>query len=155
MPIRRWRGIMVRTSSRWVSSGVRRERLPPYACGSASWCHPQLVSSGGDGGGYSAGDELLVIGRRKLREIRSLRRYFNGDGWSGDIIQRAERRSQIANRNLASLQFRRYRGGRSVAQLQRGMLSGGPRAKGTAIIISEREQCRIDADAMSARSRVQ
>ena len=69
MAITKWRGIMVRTSLR----------------GS------ELVAGGGDGGGYGAGDELLVVGSGELGGIRALGRDFDGDGGSGDVVQRTKR----------------------------------------------------------------
>src|SRR5579863_4403847 len=130
MAITRWRGIIEAAS---------QSETPPAVLGfHASLGGSELVVSRCDGGGDGAGDELLIVGGGELCQVGSLRRDFDGDGGAGDVVQRAERSAQGANRNLALQQFGGDGGRSAAAERQRCMLGQGPGTKGTAVVVSVR-----------------
>ena len=74
---------------------------------------------------------------------------------SGQIVQRAERSAQRANRNLPLLQFCGDVRGGAAAERQGRMLREGPGTEGAAIVFSIGKQRGVDAHAVTAGGGVQ
>src|ERR1700678_3658902 len=73
---------------------LRAARKRRRADGGGSSRGSQAVAIGGDGGGYGAGDELLVVGRGELHQVGTLRSDFDSERGGGDVVQRAQRRGE-------------------------------------------------------------
>ena len=127
-----------------------KARLAVFVSCSGSLRVPQLIAGRRDRRGDGARDQLLVIGRGQLHDVRALRRDFNRDRRSSHIVQWAQRSRQIPHRNLPLLQLTRDQAGSALAHRKRDVLGRVPRTKWPAIIAPERKQRGVDTHSPAA-----